>query len=314
MSGGKNRYQTGYTIIEVMIFLAVSGFMFVLAASFISGKQAEVDFRQSMNNINSKLNGIINQVSNGENPTYANLKCVGSSSGPQIGSGSQTQGTNGGQPGSNYSGCIYLGEVLQFNVDGDSTKYNTYVIAANQHDGFGSAVTSFATAFPVAVDNNCQGNCHSTINMTQSAVLDEGLELKHIVECQPTIAACQPGTNPIAPLPAEIGAFGFFGSFSGGVSQSGAQSVLTAIVPGTPAVFPGVTHETAMVDALNNALHTMKPDTDYVGSGSSKPNAFILLCFKNGARVGSIAIGGSQGQQLATDEQLGNGVPNVCYA
>lgn len=304
MTGGKNRQRPGYTIIEVMIFLAISGVMFVMAAGFISGKQAQVEFRQSMNDINTALNDVINQVSNGEDFAYSKLTCQGNATGPQISNNPMSnldQGEN--------LGCIFLGKVLQFNVSGDPTKYDIYTVAANQLDSSGSAVTNFADAFPVAIDSNCSANCHSTVNLTQSSVLTQGLELTHIIACQ---TSCP--TSP--PYPAEQGAIGFFGSFSNGFSdssQSGAQSVTTAIIPGTPITIPAGSSEASMVDALNTKMHTMTA-ANYVGSGSSVLNSFILLCFKSGTRIGSITIGGGQGQQLSTDEELGNGIPNVCYS
>ena len=64
----RGRKSGGYTIIEVMIFLAVSAFMFVVAAYFIQGKQANAEFNQGMQAINSSMQKVINDVNDNNYP------------------------------------------------------------------------------------------------------------------------------------------------------------------------------------------------------------------------------------------------------
>ena len=79
MHGGTTKaYSVGFTIIEVMIFLTISGLTFVIAASFINGKEAKAEFQQGMNNTNALLQGVINDGTNGNYPaaTQSNDKCL----------------------------------------------------------------------------------------------------------------------------------------------------------------------------------------------------------------------------------------------
>ena len=57
MIGGNKPH--GYTIVEVLIFLAISSLMFLLAATFISGKQSAVEFKQGMNDINTQIKSVV---------------------------------------------------------------------------------------------------------------------------------------------------------------------------------------------------------------------------------------------------------------
>ncbi|MGH7238724.1 MAG: type II secretion system protein, partial [Candidatus Saccharimonadales bacterium] len=85
----------GFTIIEVMIFLAVSGFMFVIAAVFINGKQDNVAFRQGMEAVASTVTNTIDTVANGEYPSLGNFTCnAGVGGQPTFTGGSTGQGSN----------------------------------------------------------------------------------------------------------------------------------------------------------------------------------------------------------------------------
>ncbi len=55
----------GYTVIEVMIFLAISGALLALTIVSIKGQAAHTEFTSSMNNVNSKFQSWIDEVSNG---------------------------------------------------------------------------------------------------------------------------------------------------------------------------------------------------------------------------------------------------------
>jgi len=74
MIGGNKPH--GYTIVEVLIFLAISSLMFLLAAGFISGKQSAVEFKQGMNDINTQIGSVVNDVANGQYPPSATFTCT----------------------------------------------------------------------------------------------------------------------------------------------------------------------------------------------------------------------------------------------
>lgn len=124
MKGGKR--PLGYTIIEVMIVLAVSGVMFVIAASFISGKEESTAFTEGTNEFASQLQTIIAQVVDGQysdisfscavNPISDGLSF--NKTAPQPNS---TQGTN--------SACDFLGKFMHFSEANDPTAYEVFSLA-----------------------------------------------------------------------------------------------------------------------------------------------------------------------------------------
>lgn len=109
----------GYTITEVMIVLAVTTAMFVAIAILFSGRQANVQFQQSVRNFEAELQNIMNDVSTGY--YQSNLECTAGTTGPPSISGSIS-----GEAGSN-SDCIYLGKVIVPDTPATSSTIQTLV-------------------------------------------------------------------------------------------------------------------------------------------------------------------------------------------
>jgi prepilin-type N-terminal cleavage/methylation domain-containing protein len=134
--------HSGFTIIEVMIVLVVTGALFVSAAILISGRQNQTAFDQAIHQIQADIQQTVNEVAVGYFPD-TDFSCVASGSGPSLGSGGSGQGTN--------NGCVFLGKVMQFKVhDTDPEQYATYAIAGLQRAG-NKEVQSLAEAMPKAV-------------------------------------------------------------------------------------------------------------------------------------------------------------------
>ena len=282
MRGGLS--PRGYTIVEVMIFLAVSGFMFIIAAAFVSGKQSIAEFRQGMNEINTQVQQAINDVGNGFYPSGAGFACSANASGLTInGGGGSVQGAN--------QGCVFLGKVIQFGLGGDGTRYAVYTVAGSQFANgaaSGNPPASFAEALPTAVDDS-NGGAVTNINLTQTSTLQWGLKATKMTDN---------GAN--------VSAIGFMSSFAGqaaGSLASGSQAINAVTIP-SPAVGAGDS-EGAMVSKINGGVKD--------ANVQAHPN--ILICFDGGAgQFGSLTIGGSGGnQRLATSVQItGSSPPAGC--
>src|ERR1700722_14172147 len=147
MKGGKNRQPLGYTILEVMIVLAISGAMFLIAISFISGKQEHTAFTDGVNNMVSQLQDAIQQVTNGEYSDIPLTCTAGSGSPPSFdASGNPSQGTT--------TSCVFVGKFFHFwpNNPGASgaAAYEVFTLAGNRLDNGNPAVTLSEVA-PVPV-------------------------------------------------------------------------------------------------------------------------------------------------------------------
>jgi len=211
MKGGLS--TGGFTIIETLIVLAVTGMIFISAALLINGKEAKTEFTQSIQNIQAQIQQTISEVQTGFYPSQENFSCNGNGNTVNFPSGAPSA------LGSN-KGCIFLGKVMQFAVHGTSPEqYNTYTIAGLQTDATGKEVTTLLAAKLKVVPNS-----------TATNTLRNGL----------TTQAMYYNGNPSN----KIGAVGFISTLgaysSGGDLISGSQQVdliplNTSILNDTPA-------------------------------------------------------------------------------
>lgn len=126
MKGGRSPRELplGYTVLEVMIVLAVSGVMFLIAANFINGKQQSASFTNGVNELASRIQDVIEQVSDGQysdvpfdcQPQGAGLLVTGSTA------PGKSQGSN--------PDCVFIGKFMHFSPGGTSSRYEVFSLAA----------------------------------------------------------------------------------------------------------------------------------------------------------------------------------------
>jgi prepilin-type N-terminal cleavage/methylation domain-containing protein len=139
----------GYTIVEVMIVLAVSGVMFVMAANFINGKNARTQFQQGSNELGSRMQGVIEEVTDGQ---YTDIPFTCSRAGASLAvtGAVRPQGTN--------PECVFIGKLAHFSVNpnpsgfgsGDRTKYEVFTLAGER--SIGSTQPDLTNTHIVAVE------------------------------------------------------------------------------------------------------------------------------------------------------------------
>ena len=203
MKGGykKSPVRNGFTIVEVMIFLAVSGVTFLIAANFINGKEAQTEFYQGINQTNYQLRTIINDVSNGNYPLpYGKyIKCEPSPVGVVITSKSSPQPTT--------AGCIFAGSIIQSNIPGPG--YTKYVIAGCQFQGcsssFGNSPNNISELLPIIVPS-----------MTRTTFWSGGIQLVKLFAEQGNTS----GHYYRVPSAGNLAAIGFFSNLSSPGSPS----------------------------------------------------------------------------------------------
>ena len=72
--------RAGFTVVETMMFLAVSGAIFVSVAIMISGQLDKYQSKDAVNQLESTVRGVLNDVTNGYYPiTDTNPSCGGAS-------------------------------------------------------------------------------------------------------------------------------------------------------------------------------------------------------------------------------------------
>jgi hypothetical protein len=138
--------DSGFTVIEVMIVLGVTAFIFVLAAWQISGRQNRTAFEVAIREVHSQIQKVVNEVASGFYPSFGNVNCLGTPTGPSI---SLAAGTEQGV----HEDCIAMGKVIQFKVAGtEPEQFRVYTIAGLRLDpDDGTEVDEPADARPVVV-------------------------------------------------------------------------------------------------------------------------------------------------------------------
>lgn len=96
----------GYTIVETLIFLAVSAVLFVSASVLITGRQRKTQFATTVRDFSSKLQSVHGNVASGYYNSTGTVKCTvsGGRISELTSDGATQQGTN--------SNCVYLGQAI----------------------------------------------------------------------------------------------------------------------------------------------------------------------------------------------------------
>jgi prepilin-type N-terminal cleavage/methylation domain-containing protein len=207
--------RNGFTIVETMIVLAITGILFVSVVTVMSGRQGKAQFQQSINAVKTEIEQIITEVQTGYYPNPRNFNCtIGPSGAPVI-----TGSTSANEQGSNM-GCVFMGKTIQFLVtDGGSERYAIYPLAGLQ------TATSFAATQVKAVGH-----------ATETKMLQYGIQPSWV----------QPATG------SRVGALSFVTSFESSPASTevrGSQSIQIRPVPSSSLNNMTVNNAQAIIDA-----------------------------------------------------------------
>lgn len=266
MSGGNK--QGGYTIVEVMMFLAISGSLFVVAMLAIGGKQSQAQFAQGIRDLQSRIEDVVNDVSTGYFPDVGTYSCVASdpSTGAPItfAAGIASQGEN--------EDCIFLGKVFHFTQN--SSKVSLINVGGRRATDQGLPVSTLQQAHPIAINGCAPAWCP---DMTETFNLDGGLVVTKLIT--------KVGSNPPDLNAAAIGIFSSLPLQSVN-STSGAIATNTWTIPLSSMLTDS--DPLATGDRVNNM--TM--------SGTPQLNPVIAICLQHGVGGKSAAIlVGARGRQ-----------------
>ncbi len=99
----------GFTIVETLIFLGVSGALFVSALALIGGKQQKVEFEATVRELNQKIQSVMGNVSTGYYANVGKTTCTVSAGKvtdvTSNAASTEEQGKNGN--------CVFLGQLIE---------------------------------------------------------------------------------------------------------------------------------------------------------------------------------------------------------
>jgi hypothetical protein len=263
----------GFTVMEVLIVLAVTAGLFISAAVMITGKQAQTAFDQSARQVQSQIQQALNEVSTGFYPDNGGFQCTAGGAGPVLSAGSGGQGT--------HTGCIFLGKALQFSVaDTDPQLFSVYTIAGLQKSGSGSESSSLGEARPLVVAPSSPS--HDGPGYPDNSVdeqLQSGLSVVRMWYNN--------GGSDV-----EIGALAFVSSlaqFDSGQIVSGAGSVNVVAIDGTGL---GATK-------LNTAELMNSDGGNRIAAGTINPSGGVFICFDGGTEDYAIVQIGGESREIS---------------
>ena len=269
MNGGrpKQGISAGFTIVETLIVMAVTGVLFVSVFVTMSERQHKTEFIQATNDIHSSIQQVINEVSAGYYPSDNNFTCTKDPSTGQVlisNASSAAQGTN--------NDCVFLGKAMQFGETGTTAQqYNTFSIAGLRTG------TTLAGTDPTIIR-------YGTVDTTVSKPLKYGLTVLSM--------NYNNGGGDVA-----IGAVAFISALgtidAAGNYTSGSQSFNLVPITGLPAfTVPAGT----MANAIDARLGMMGPIINPVNG--------VKICFQGGANQTALATIGSNGHDLLVKMEI----------
>jgi hypothetical protein len=263
----------GYTIVELMIFLAVSGALFVMATILISGKQEAAGFSQAIRDFSSKVEDVISDVGDGYFPATNQYKCTRGATyadKPVITAASSEQGTN--------IDCTFLGKVLQFSRN--SSKVTVYsLVGLRERADFKSARSLDETnplIHPFVSDS---------FNLSNGVIVSQVVYRKN--NATKDVVPPLPPTTP----PSSIGSLAFVNP----VASSGGSTELNVIpIAGTTLLDP----------VLDPATRTLI-EANILTSDVNPYDLVICLLQGNNGRRAALVVGLNE-NRLATTLHIGD--------
>lgn len=120
----QRRTQSGFTIVETLIVVAVSSALLIGAVTLVAGRQRKVEFNQAAQDLQSVIQQVAAETSAGHYPSGNNFSCTATASAVTITAGVTPQGSN--------TNCIFLGRVIQFGNGSAKDAYVLHTIAGYQ--------------------------------------------------------------------------------------------------------------------------------------------------------------------------------------
>lgn len=252
--------DTGLTIVETLITLAVSMAILLSAIILMSGRQNKAAFTDAVQDLQSNLQEIMTQVGSGYFPDSTGFICESSGGGnPRV----RIRTTSSNQQGTNDQ-CVFLGKAIAFDRNSPDT-FRVYTVAGLKPNTDSFQYETIAEAGPNYVGP-----------LTETKRLLHGLS----IYCMKyNVATCN---NPNGAN--TTGAISFLSSFASASS--------TGVLQGSQRTDSYPMTGTTIVSGYNAIQSALGDENAY---GTAARNQPVLMCFRSATTNQSalITIGGS---------------------
>lgn len=269
----------GYTIVEVLIFMVITGVLLASALLVFRGQQQRTQFTQGVRETESRLRTVINEVSSGYYPNNNTFRCYVSGGSIAI------DGASPNQQGAN-TGCVFLGKAVRFSQGSD---YKVYTVVGLQRSD-GQEVTNIASADPTAIAR-FEGDALTVPDITENFSMPWGVAATRVYFEKDGVKTDIGGLGLILSL-------GSYTQDEDNQLVSGSQTA--SLLPLTETTL-GSSDAIFKAQGIENMQEADRSAADR-----------IVICLSSGGsdRKAAIIIGGS-GRQLSTETQIDN-VPDGC--
>lgn len=268
----------GFTVIETLIVLAVTGGLLAMAMTLIGGRQNKAQFEQGVRSFQVDLQQVINEVGNGFYSSNEDINCERNpSGGVRVYAGTNKRGTN--------QDCLFLGKAIQFAVSpvNDPEQYNVYTIAGLRNAVSGNTI-NLTQAAPSLI---ARSNLNTFPDKFETKLMPFGMQV--------VSASYNNNATPYAPTTNPVTAIAFVSSLSSLDSTDKNQQVNVLAIP-------SASFATSLGQSKLNAVTTVNASlNDTVineANGRRNPAGGIQVCVKSGSTNQSALykIGGDGGQ------------------
>jgi hypothetical protein len=283
MKGGLRQKSKGFTVVETLIVLAITGGLFISAIVMMSGRQRQAEFNTAIRDVQSQLQQTISEVNDGFYPSRNNFTCVGEVTGPKLVVGA------GKEQGSN-EGCIFLGKVVHFGVTKADEPEEYPVLSV-----VGLRLKDGATGPEVTNVIDAKSRVIAPVNATEAITVPDVTSIKKL---RGGLTVKWARVNGVNSASTNVGAVGFLSSLQsvsvGSVLKSGSQHIYALPLQGTAL---GLTDMKDVAKKVNEGMVNL----------TTKPLAgdSLQICIDSGTtkQSGLIVIGGD-GRELSVDLRI----------
>jgi prepilin-type N-terminal cleavage/methylation domain-containing protein len=253
------QFLSGFTIIEVMIVMAVTGLLLTSAIVLVSGRQNQTEFQQAINQVTQQIQQVIDDVANGYYPNSQNFNCTPNP--PTIVPGTTKQGAN--------TGCIFLGKALKFNIN----NFSVYPVLGNRGQTASPSskqVTTYLQAQPTLL--NASGSA-TQVN------LENGLTVKSMYYNN--------AGNPIG----WVAFMSSLASYSGVNINSGSQQIYLMPLNTASCIFGSAPPSAINGSCADGFVATPPNDADICfASGTTNQSGLVTIAYGSGKLQATLSI------------------------
>jgi hypothetical protein len=272
--------SNGYTVIETLIFLAVSAMIFISAVTLISGHQSQTQFSTVLRDVHSKMQDWINDVSTGVPTGTVGQYWCHLAGGIRIDNGSPP-------PGNNNPDCIFLGKAIQFSTNGSqASQIFAYPVFGQRVDSSGNLVTNMKDANPTpAIGPPNVGISGTATDLSEEYDLPGDIKV--------TALENSPSNSTTDRL------IGFYSSFNTeqSTSSNGSSDIKAFRYPMLDSV--------PLSLAVYNCINNKNPCALSGGAVDPSPLGKLIVCLSNGKDSGYITLNSLNGVGVSTQMDFG---------